>query len=396
MNTKLPTMKSTTMKSTTMNITPIKIPSMAYLFSLTLLVCGLANATEPAQVFDGPYLTHLQAPANHQVGTAQLQAAWVCAGKAIVQQQPLSAPVLPRCGYDKPIQVANATAAGWQFQSSRFAAISDIHGQYDLMLRLLQASGVINAAQQWSFGHNQLVIVGDVMDRGNKVTEALWFLYSLQQQAKQAGGAVHVLPGNHETMVLRGDLRYVHDDYQHVATQLNTSLDSLYGSGTVLGDWLRQLPLFVRINDTLFVHGGISATLSEQQLHPTELLNSFQQSWGLSKADLATQPLLQLLQTSPGPLWYRGYFPKKGDVDQKALQQQLQPFGAARIVVGHTSMDDVYRHHQGLVYSVDSSIKNGKTGSMLHFIDGKWFKSGLDGKLVPVTDAPKKPRQDKS
>ncbi len=372
----------------------MKIKSMAFVFSLTVMIGGLAHATEPAQVFDGPYLTHLPAPSHTQNAQAQLQAAWVCAGKAIVQQQPLSAAVQPRCGYDKPIQVANATAAGWQFQSARFAAISDIHGQYDLMLRLLQASGVINADQQWSFGSHQLVIVGDVMDRGNKVTAALWFLYGLQQQAKQAGGVVHVLPGNHETMVLRGDLRYIHDDYHHVATQLNTPLPALYGPATVLGDWLRQLPLFVRINDTLFVHAGISATLNEQQVAPATLLNSFQQSWGLSKADLATQPLLHLLQTTQGPLWYRGYFPKKGDVDTQALQQQLQQFGAARVVVGHTSMDDVYRHHNGLVYSVDSSIKNGKTGSMLHFMDGKWFKSGLDGKLVPITDAPQKSRKD--
>lgn len=375
--------------------------SLALLLSLTLSLCSHSTATAATPVSDGPYLTHLAAPAlNAQAPAAgaqfqpQLQAQWVCAGKAIVRQQALSAPVQPECGYDKPIQVANATAAGWQFNSPRFAAISDIHGQYDLMLRLLQASGVINAAQQWSFGRNQLVIVGDVMDRGNKVTEALWFLYGLQQQAKQAGGAVHVLPGNHETMVLRGDLRYIHEDYQHVEKQLNTSLPALYGPGTVLGDWLRQLPLFVRINDTLFVHGGISPTLAAQQVQPAALLNSFQQSWGLSKADLAAQPLLQLLQTSPGPLWYRGYFPKKAEVDTAALKQQLQQFGAARIVVGHTSMDDVYRHHHGLVYSVDSSIKNGKTGSMLHFADGQWFKSGLDGKLVPVTDAVKKPRKD--
>ncbi len=372
------------------------VSSLILFLSLISALSSHSHASELGEVSDGPYLTYLPAAEQKTAAPAvqQLQAQWVCAGKAIVRQQAISLPVQPQCGYNQPIQVSNAIASGWQFTSPRWAAISDIHGQYDLMLRLLQAGGVINSAGHWSFGRNHLVIAGDVMDRGNKVTEALWFLYGLQQQAQQAGGAVHVLPGNHETMVLRGDLRYIHDDYQQVATQLNSSLATLYGEATVLGHWLRQLPLFVRINDTLFVHGGISAELAAHPAAPAALLDSFTQSWGRSKPQLETQPLQQLLQGSAGPLWYRGYFPKQGEVDTKTLQQQLRRFDATQVVVGHTSMDDVYRHHNGLVYSVDSSIKKGKTGSMLHFIDGKWLKSGLDGTLLPVADMTKSPRSD--
>jgi len=371
------------------------ISSVTLFFSLTWAQCSDSHAAGLSAVSDGPYLTYLPVTEQRAAAPAvpQLQAQWVCEGKAIVRQQAVDVAVQPQCGYNQPIQVADAITAGWQFTSPRWAAISDIHGQYDLMLRLLQAGGVINSAGQWSFGRNHLVIAGDVMDRGNKVTEALWFLYGLQQQAQQAGGAVHVLPGNHETMVLRGDLRYIHDDYQQVAIQLNTSLTTLYGETTVLGRWLRQLPLFVRINDTLFVHGGISAELAAHPATPAALLDSFAHSWGRSKPQLETQPLQQLLQGSTGPLWYRGYFPKQGEVDTKALQQQLRRFSATQVVVGHTSMDDVYRHHNGLVYSVDSSIKKGKTGSMLHFIDGKWLRSGLDGTLQPVADMTESPRR---
>ncbi len=371
----------------------------SYYLSGVLVLSGLAHAcvasenlSVPAQVnlnpaiSDGPYLSHQDAKT--------LKAQWVCAGKVVEQQQALSKAVAPRCGYDKPIRVQNAVASGWQFQAKRWAAISDIHGQYDLMIRLLQAANIIDAGRHWQFGSNQLVIVGDVMDRGNKVTAALWFLYDLQQQAARAGGAVHLLPGNHETMVLRGDLRYVHPDYQQVAEQLHTTLPALYGEHSVLGAWLRQLPLFVRINQTLFVHGGISAEfatlLADNQTAPQALQHQFQQSWGRSKTELALQPLQQLLQGSAGPLWYRGYFSKDNAVEQSVLQQQLKRFGAEQIVVGHTSMQDVYSHHGGLVYSVDSSIKKGKNGAVLHYIDGRYLRSGLDGQLTPVTPAPAK------
>lgn len=332
---------------------------------------------QAAVLNDGPYVTQDSA-------TKQLNARWICHDQLITKQFAHDEAIKPRCGFSKAIQVQPAIAPGWQFTSKRWAAISDIHGQYDLMLKILQAGKVIDAQGNWAFGSNQLVVVGDIMDRGDKVNEALWHVYVLQQQAKAAGGALHMLPGNHETMVLRGDLRYVHPNYQQAATKLNTPLPALYGANTVLGAWLRQLPLFVRINDTLFVHGGISPEFAKGTESVAELQHAFAHSWGQSKDALKQQPLANLLQTSQGPLWYRGYFKEETPSNPTLLAEQLARFGAKRIVVGHTTMDDVYQHHNGVVYSVDSNIKEGESGAMLHYIDGQWFKSSLDGELKPV------------
>jgi diadenosine tetraphosphatase ApaH/serine/threonine PP2A family protein phosphatase len=353
-----------------------------------LFLSLLAQPVAVPAVSDGPYL---QLQPNQSAVTAR----WVCDDK-IHQQQLTTDQLVPAvCGFQQPIRIDTRPPAGWQFHSARFAAISDIHGQYDLMLRLLQAGGIVDAKHNWSFGRNHLVVVGDVMDRGDKVTQALWLLYTLQQQARQAGGALHLLPGNHETMVLRGDLRYVHPQYLKVAGQLKTPLPALYGKDTVLGQWLRQLPLFIRINDTLFVHGGLSPQMASRAETAEQLQAGFQQSWGLTKDQLRQTDLPQLLQRSEGPLWYRGYFRanNKAPFDPQLLRQQLAEFGAKQIVVGHTSMDDVYLHHNGLVYSVDSSIKDGKSGAVLHFVDGQWFRSGLDGSLKPVLAAPAAPHK---
>lgn len=50
--------------------------------------------------------------------------------------------------------------------------------------------------------------VGDLLDRGDAEIPILYHLERLQREAARAGGAVHVLNGNHETMNIAGDFRY--------------------------------------------------------------------------------------------------------------------------------------------------------------------------------------------
>ena len=87
------------------------------------------------------------------------------------------------------------------------AALSDIHGQYDLLIELLTNNKIINNDLNWDFGEGHLVIVGDIFDRGGKVNEVLWLIYKLEIQARKMGGRVHFLLGNHDYMDLQGDIR---------------------------------------------------------------------------------------------------------------------------------------------------------------------------------------------
>ena len=50
--------------------------------------------------------------------------------------------------------------------------------------------------------------MGDLLDRGEQEVPLLYWLERLRRQAAAAGGAVHVLNGNHETMSVAGDFRY--------------------------------------------------------------------------------------------------------------------------------------------------------------------------------------------
>ena len=66
-------------------------------------------------------------------------------------------------------------------------------------------------------------MLGDVFDRGPNHLEILWLLYQLEAEAARAGGGVHLVLGNHEAMVLNGDLRYLNAKYADTARVLGKS-----------------------------------------------------------------------------------------------------------------------------------------------------------------------------
>jgi len=222
-----------------------------------------------------------------------------------------------------------------------------------------------------------------VFDRGPQVTEAFWMLYGLQQQAAAAGGAVHFVLGNHETMVLYDDLRYVNPKYLRSAQLLGRSYPQLYGADSVIGQWLRTRPVLLQIGDTLFLHGGISPDAVQMALDPAHTNAAYQASLGIPKAEVKADPATApLYDGKTSPIWYRGYF--DGRLDTQGVQAVLDRLQLKRIVVGHTSMPHVSSFHDDRVIAIDSSIKNGENGELLFIEGGKLTRGLLDGSRVPL------------
>ena len=92
----------------------------------------------------------------------------------------------------------------------RIVAIGDVHGDYGQFLAALRQSGLVDGKGNWSGGRTHFVQTGDIPDRGPDTRKIIDFLTELTKQAEKAGGRVHALIGNHETMNVLGDLRYVH------------------------------------------------------------------------------------------------------------------------------------------------------------------------------------------
>lgn len=84
----------------------------------------------------------------------------------------------------------------------------------------------------WNIWKEQLVVIGDVFDRGKDVLPIYWLLYKLEKEAADAGGQLVFLLGNHEGMVLAGDLRYVKSKYLHLADTLHIPYQELWNKQT--------------------------------------------------------------------------------------------------------------------------------------------------------------------
>lgn len=257
----------------------------------------------------------------------------------------------------------------------KMAVLSDIHGQYDLAVEILINNNVIDKELNWNFDDGHFVIVGDIFDRGPKVNEMLWLIYKLEQQAQEQGGHLHFLLGNHEYMVLKKDLRYVHERYLEVGKLLQLEYNELYGNNTVLGRWLRSKPTIVSINNNMFVHGGISQEfLSKVGFNIEEINQSMRASIDISKSELKSTDYYTNYYGKTGPIWYRGYF--KDNLEHEDIDDVLSQTKSEHIVVGHCSFDEIVRKYDGKIFGVDSSIKKGQYGELL-FIEGDHYYRGL-------------------
>lgn len=192
--------------------------------------------------------------------------------------------------------LGSAQASDWRVDGAdRVVAIADIHGAFDAMVETLQEAQVIDADLAWSAGTTHLVIVGDILDRGPKSRDAMDLLMRLEGEALAAGGAVQVVIGNHESMNMIGDLRYVSkSEYAAFADDetdeererwfaayaerrggasspetLREKFDQQFPAGFFAlrrafrpdgeyGKWLLAKPVIVVVNGTAFVHGGLS------------------------------------------------------------------------------------------------------------------------------------------
>ena len=262
---------------------------------------------------------------------------------------------------------------------NRWLAVSDIHGQYDLFVSLLQAHGVIDTSNNWTFADSHLVINGDILDRGEGTTEALWLVFRLQQQAEEQGGMVHYNMGNHELMVLSGDIRYIHRKHEAIGELLNEKYDEQFSQNTFFGRWMRQRTALISINDVGFVHGGISPDLARSGLRPNDINALFADSILNQPKDVYNQSeRLSFLTTTQGPVWYRGFLNDEQLTDTD-LDSLVNWWGVKRIVVGHTTQREVRALFGGRAIAIDAGMKDGRTGQVLIFDQGELFRGMLDG-----------------
>lgn len=250
-------------------------------------------------------------------------------------------------------------------QPKRMLAISDIEGNFNAFYSLLVGNGVIDQQYRWTYGAGHLVLVGDFVDRGDNVTQCLWLIYKLEQEALKQGGQVHYILGNHEVMNLENDLRYVNRKYlalaQHLSgkTAVAEAFPYLMSDENVLVQWMRTKNTIEKIGDVLYVHGGISPELMAAKLSIEEINQALHSRTQQKQQGVAfvTDDRSALVIGGAGPLWYRGFVKiqeiNSGKTAVEVVNQALRYFKVKKIVIGHTLVEEVSADYNGKVLRID-------------------------------------------
>ncbi len=295
---------------------------------------------------------------------------------------------------------AGAAESTYRFDGvTRIVAFADVHGAFPQLVAVLREAQVIDEALHWRGGATHLVGLGDLVDRGPDSRKAMDLLMRLEDEARKAGGAVHVLLGNHEVMNIVGDLRYVsaaeyaafagpedqalrEDAWKRIQLQdpaaLRTDFDASLPAGYFAhrqafspagryGQWLLAKPFLITINDTAFVHAGLPEMVAKrgldavnQELHSQ--LAIYLQTWQAISGELnlarpvafqeraeavgamgalpQSETLAKLREqeifTPAGPTWYRGQALCHRYAELDNLEAALKTLGVSRVVAGHT------------------------------------------------------------
>jgi hypothetical protein len=293
----------------------------------------------------------------------------------------------------------------------KIVAVGDLHGDYQNFVKILRATGLVDENLHWIAGRTHLVQVGDVLDRGPSARRIFDLLIALETEAEAAGGKVHAILGNHEELALEGlsfdypgyvtveeFLSFLPDIYidqkqneyirKKAAGQaspddpVSISLTELMDFWkTVMADkgaqkeyfrflrdrygsWLLGHNVAVKINDIVFVHGGISESFSTMSL--PEINDTFREEIGMVLRGARFNPMILFAANSP--LWYRDLALKDEDVMKKDVDRILANLKAAHMVVGHSQQGyqtlGTMKRFGGKVWMIDTGISTSLGGRL--------------------------------
>jgi hypothetical protein len=275
----------------------------------------------------------------------------------------------------------------------RVVAVADLHGDYDRFIFILTQPGVgvLDEELHWVAGKTHLVQLGDIMDRGPDARKIFDLLIRLEKEAAAVGGMVHVLIGNHEEMNItgisldypnyvtvkqfvdflpesyrkakeaeylktlspgelktaeEGGLDVAADEnlasfWQEILVRRDPEARKAYvlGFNDAYGDWLLQKNVIIKINDVIFVHGGVSEAFSKWPLREinTVMRTELEFFQGRMRDPQQYQhPFKPRIVYDPdSPLWFRGLAKGSEESARSGVDRILANLGARAMVIGH-------------------------------------------------------------
>jgi hypothetical protein len=292
--------------------------------------------------------------------------------------------------------------------------VGDVHGDLGKCIAALEIAGVLAEDERrspvWTGGDAVVVQLGDVLDRGDNEIGVIMLLRDLDRQARAAGGAVYMLNGNHESLNVCGDFRYVTPGgFREAAAAAGlrgeraASLDAqlrarlaLYSPGGPIARELAANPTVLVIGATVFAHGGL---LPAHVTYGLPRLNADVAAWmrgdRLPDGAHAPPPFLAMGDAS-SVMWNRSVGKERfGSAYERhhacaGAGAALDALGAARLVVGHTpQLGGANCECGGRVWRLDVGMSRGVLNAMpavLEVVPGR-DPGGADDAVRVLTPA---------
>jgi hypothetical protein len=313
----------------------------------------------------------------------------------------------------------------------KIVAIGDLHGDYENFVTILKEVNLLDEELLWIGGSSHLVQTGDVLDRGPDARRIFDLIKRLEGEAEQAGGMVHMLIGNHEEMNITGIaidqpryvtqeqfLSFLSDKYRKkvekkIQKEHEKSQGNTYDPGITLDDaikehwanalrndqrakdeytnnfnkeygkWIIEHNTVIKINDTVFVHGGLSEKFSQWKLKDINKMMQVELE-EYRRAIRDKKPLTfkpKIVYKPDGPLWFRDLAGTNEGLSIAEVDQILNNLEAKQMVIAHTprtgsriSLRDEMVMYEGRIWVIDTGISKAYGGflSALIIEDGQF------------------------
>lgn len=256
--------------------------------------------------------------------------------------------------------------------------IGDVHGQYDKLVTLLRDVQLADDRLHWAGDQATLWFMGDFFDRGPDGVGVVDLVMRLQAQAAEAGGAVKVLLGNHDLLLLaaRQFGRYQSLLWEAYQTGADVPIEAV---DMFTAGWLRnggELADLIRLNRK---HIAWFSRLPAMAVEQGKLLahadSVLYQRYG-DTVEQVNQFFSHLFEDGTADDWIKVLdafseheaFSSSGGAQRAA--RFLKMFGGDQLIHGHTPITNITHKHatealvyaDGLCVNVDGGLYLGNDG----------------------------------
>ena len=271
-----------------------------------------------------------------------------------------------------PVLLWNASGAQ-SVGRGRVVAIGDIHADLGALRLALRTAGAIDARDEWIGGALTVVQLGDLIGRSDDERPVLDFVLDLQRRARQAGGAVHALIGNHEVMGGRldnqavgrnpfpdwesvPDLRRDDPRLRHLSSHERARGAALMPGGPYARR-IAEFPVVLKLGETVFVHGGVVPRWAR---YGVDRINREVRDWLRGQTPEPDSALG--VDDGDRVMWTREFSGNIRRADCALLDESLKILGARRMIMAHTVLEEITSGCNGRLWAVDVGMSRAYGG----------------------------------